>query len=89
MADAFKELIIRRLRAMYVSNSDKDAGAKRIYAIGENDFVMTKARGQGGEAPQMEDPEEGQPDVTEVLGELFGECVGNLAFLHAQCKDVA
>jgi len=88
VADAFKELIIRRLKAMYVSNSDKDAGTKRIYAIGANDFVMTKARGKGGEAPQMEDPEEGQPDVTEVLGELFGECVGNLAFLHAQCKNI-
>jgi len=89
VADAFKELIIRRLKALYVSNSDKDAVAKRIYNVNESDFVMIKSRGGGGEAPQLEDPEEGQPDITEVLGELFQECVSNLAFLHAQCKSVS
>ena len=41
-ADAFKELIVCRLKAMYNSNSDKDIGTKRIISIGENDFIMTK-----------------------------------------------
>ena len=49
---------------MYNSNSDKDIGTKRIISIGENDFIMTKARGSVGEAPQMENPEEGQADVS-------------------------
>lgn len=86
VADAFKELIVRRLKAMYNSNSDKDIGTKRIIPIGENDFVMTKARGSVGEAPQMENPAEGQADITEALGELFQECVQNLSFIYAQCK---
>ena len=87
VADAFRELIIRRLKAMYTSNSEKDVGTKRIIPIGDTDFVMTKAQGTTGEAPQMENPEEGQADITEVLGELFSECVQNLSFIHAQCKD--
>ena len=73
-ADAFKELIVCRLKAMYNSNSDKDIGTKRIISIGENDFIMTKARVLVGEAPQMENPAEGQADITEALGELFQEC---------------
>ena len=83
VADAFKELIIRRLKAMYTSNSDKDIGTKRIIPIGDNDFVMTKARGSAGEAPQMENPADGEADITEVLGELFQECAQNLSFIFA------
>ena len=86
VADAFKELIVYRLKAMYNSNSDKDIGTKRIISIGENDFIMTKAHGSVGEAPQMENPEEGQADITEALGELFQECVQNLSFIYAQCN---
>ena len=86
-ADAFKELIVCRLKAMYNSNSDKDIGTKRIISIGENDFIMTKARVLVGEAPQMENPAEGQADITEALGELFQECVQNLSFIYAQCPS--
>ena len=85
-ADAFKELIVCRLKAMYNSNSDKDIGTKRIISIGENDFIMTKARVLVGEAPQMENPAEGQADITEAL-ELFQECVQNLSFIYAQCPS--
>ena len=87
VADAFRELIIRRLKSMYTSNSEKDIGTKRIIPIGDFDFVMTKARGTAGEAPQMENPQDAQADITEVLGELFSECVQNLSFIYAQCKD--
>lgn len=87
VADAFKELIIRRLKALYSSDSDKNIGNKRIIPIGKNDFVMTKARGVAGEAPQLENPDDGQPDLTEVLGDLFHETVQNLNFIFAQCKN--
>jgi hypothetical protein len=72
---------------MFNSNSDKDIDTKRIISIGENDFIMTKARVSVGEAPQMENPAEGQADITEALGELFRECVQNLSFIYAQCPS--
>ena len=84
-ADAFKELIVCRLKAMYNSNSDKDIGTKRIISIGENDFIMTKARVLVGEAPQMENPAEGQADITEALASSF-KSGQNLSFIYAQCR---
>jgi hypothetical protein len=35
----------------------------------------------------MENPADGEADITEVLGELFQECAQNLSFIFAQCKD--
>lgn len=49
VADAFKEFIIRRFKAMYTLNFDKDIGIKCIILIGDNDFVMIKVWGFVGE----------------------------------------
>ena len=99
-ARAFTELVIRRLKALHCSDARRDAGSKRVYpteqtlfASGQNEhlaaekgFVMTRGRGAGGQAPDMEEDGEDKSDPAEVLAEYFHETMSNLAWLATAVK---
>ena len=100
-ANAFTELVVKRLKKTHVSDAQRDAGAKRVYnsevnlfASGQNEhlgnekaFVMTKSSkgGEGGVAPEVEEDEDKQ-DPAEVLAEYFHETMSNLAWLASAAK---
>lgn len=84
-AAAFSELVIRRLKAMHCSDAQRDAGTKRVYDT-ETGFVMTRGRGEGGQAPDMADDGDEKQDPAEVLADYFHDTMSNLAWLATAVK---